>query len=423
MFLPLGPIIMAQLGKRKNEKQWRLAGVLALCLLLGVLQGCGSSDAPGGSSNAPRGSGADGGVPADTAGEFGSYGTTAGKLKEPFGIAVDQSSGDVYVVDTKNGRIQKFTSAGKFLLAWGWGVADGQTQGQQTCTQTCFSGLEGEGPGQFRLAQGIAVDNDPSSPSHGDVYVVDVLNYRVDKFSPTGTLLLTFGGGVNHTADSNHDHADEDRCPVGIDEICGKGTEGSHGGALELTVDGSYIAVGPNGTVYVGERNRVKTFSPQGVYQGQIKLAPAPPPSESRENGGVSGLAVNASGDLYVVRDGIVGVREYEPSGKLIRILEPGGEPAFPEGPYPSLALDPAGNVFIDVYANYLHRIDEFSADGAKIASFDTGKKALPGIADKEDGLPGMAYDSRTGKLYVVNADVNVTPLIARVRLVTPPRP
>ncbi len=390
--------------------------MLALCLLLGALAGCGSSAA----RPDPR---SVRGVPVDTVGEFGSYGTGAGEFDEPFGIALDQRSDDVYVVDTKGWRIEKFTAAGAFLLAWGWGVADGRTQALQTCTERCFDGLEGTEAGQFRLPQGVAVDNDPSSPSRGDVYVVDVLNYRVEKFSPAGKFLLMFGGGVNQTAVTRHDHAEEDVCPVKPGDVCGKGTEASAGGALELRVDGSYIAVGANGSVYVGELNRVKMFSPEGAYQGQIALTPAPPPSESRETGGVSGLAVNAVGDLYVVRDGIVGVREYTPSGKLIRILEPGGRPAFPEGPAPSLALDPAGNVFIDVYANYLHRIDEYSAGGAKIATFDTGVKAFPGIADKEDGLPGMVYDPHNERLYVVNADVNVKPLIARVRMVTPPRP
>jgi hypothetical protein len=407
---------MVHLDKHANEKLSRLAGVLALCLLLALLAGCGSSA----SRPDPR---SVRGVPVDTVGEFGSYGTGAGQFDEPFGIALDERSDDVYVVDTKGFRIEKFTAGGAFLLAWGWGVADGRTQALQTCTRRCFDGFEGARAGEFHLPQGVAVDNDPSSPSRGDVYVVDLFNYRIEKFSPTGRFLLMFGGGVNRTAVRHHDHAEEDVCPVKPGDVCGRGTEASAGGALELRVDGSYIAVGANGSVYVGERNSVKEFSPEGVYQGQIALAPAPPPSESQETGGVSGLAINAAGDLYVVRDGIVGVREYTPSGKLIRILEPGGRPAFPEGPAPSLALDPAGNVFIDVYANYLHRIDEYSAGGAKIASFDTGVKALPGIADKEDGLPGMVYDPHNQRLYVVNADVNVKPLVARVRMVTPPRP
>jgi tripartite motif-containing protein 71 len=404
------------------DRPTRPAGLLALCLLLGMLEGCGHHVGRGGGSG--RHGAATDAVrePSRTVGEFGRSGTARGEFKEPFGIAVERRRGDVYVVDTENSRIEKFTSAGRFLLAWGWGVADGRTRALQTCTTRCFAGLRGEGAGQFHFAEGIAVDNDPSSRSYGDVYVVDLGNLRVQKFNPRGGFLLTFGGGVNQTAHKHHDHAEEDVCPVKPGDICEKGAEGPAGGQMELTVEGSFIAVARNGTVYVGQRNRVKAFSPEGAYESQIKLSPAPKSTEGHEVGGVSGLAINASGDLYVIRNGIVGVNEYAPSGKLVRTLdEQGGEPSYPEGPTPSLALDPVGDVFIDVYANYVHRIDEYSSSGVKISSFDEGKRALPGIADKEDGLPGMAYDPRTQKLYLVNADVNVRPVVERVRIVMPP--
>ncbi len=362
-------------------------------------------------------------VIADTVGEFGKHGTGAGDLEEPVGIAVDQRSDDIYVVDSNHVRIEKFTSTGSFLLASGWGVADGRTRAPQTCTKKCFAGISGSGAGQFNFPEGIAVDNDPSSPSYRDVYVVDIRNHRVEKFSPRGIFLLSFGGGVNRTAQNDHRSAEENVCPVHRGDICGGGTQGPTGAQLELTVEGSFIAVGWDGTVYVGARNRVKTFAPTGRYLSQIKLNPDPPASEDRESGGVSGLAVNAAGDLYVIRNNIVGVNEYTPSGNLMRTLEPGGHPAYPEGPAPSLALDPAGNVYIDIYANYTHRIDEYNAEGVKIVSFDKGEKAPPGIADKEDGIPGMAYNSHTKKLYVLNADVNVKPIVERVRIVAPPQP
>ena len=360
---------------------------------------------------------------ARTVGEFAKRGTAAGELAEPFGIAVDRRSGDVYVVDSNNERVEKFSSAGRFLLAFGWGVGDGKTHAPQMCRKRCFAGYEGEGAGQLHFAEGVAVDNDPSSRSRGSVYVVDIENGRVQKFSPSGRFLLTFGGGVNHTARNHHDRANEDVCPAMPGDVCGKGKEGPTGGQLEFAVEGSFIAAGADGTVYVGQRNRVKTFSPDGRYRSQIILTPAPNSSEGREAGGVSALAVNATGDLYVVRHGVVGVIEYAPSGEPIRTLEPGGVPAYPEGPAPSLALDPAGNLFVDVYANEVHRIDEYSASGMRIASFDKGPKSPPGIADKEDGLPGMAYDPRTRQLYVVNADVNVKPIVSRVRVIAPPRP
>lgn len=44
--------------------------------------------------------------------------------------------------------------------------------------------------GQFSSPDGIAIDNnDPSSPSVGDVYVVDPGHNVIDKFSATGAYL------------------------------------------------------------------------------------------------------------------------------------------------------------------------------------------------------------------------------------------
>ncbi len=419
-----------------------LAGLLALGLLLGAASGCGgsthsTSDPVRHAATVAAGTGTTASVAvgppigvasafsggARTVGEFARRGAGAGELTEPFGIAVDHRSGDVYVVDTNDNRVEKFTSAGRFLLAWGWGVADGRTRAPQTCTKRCFAGIQGEGPGQLHFAEGAAVDNNPTSRSRGDVYVVDIENRRVDKFSPGGRFLLMFGGGVNRTAGARHDRVNEDVCPVKRGDVCGEGTEGPSGGQLEFATEGSFIAVGSGGTIYLGQRNSVKTFTPSGGYRSRVELRP-PAPGVGREPGGVSALAVDGSGDMYVERHGIVGVNEYSPSGQLIRTLEPGGVPAYDEGPAPTLALDPAGNLFVDVYAFERHRIDEYSASGVRIASFDKGPPNLPGgIVDREDGLPGMAYNPRTRLLYVVNADVNVKPIVSRVRMIAPPRP
>ena len=58
--------------------------------------------------------------------QWGSNGAGEGQFSGPHGIEVD-AQGNVYVVDTGNNRIQKFTSEGKFLLTWGsFGAQDGQ---------------------------------------------------------------------------------------------------------------------------------------------------------------------------------------------------------------------------------------------------------------------------------------------------------
>ena len=47
---------------------------------------------------------------------WGVMGTGNGQFQRPRGIAVD-AAGDVYVVDSQNARVQKFTSDGDFLFA------------------------------------------------------------------------------------------------------------------------------------------------------------------------------------------------------------------------------------------------------------------------------------------------------------------
>jgi NHL repeat len=75
----------------------------------------------------------------------GLHGSGAGQLSNPYGVATG-SSGDVYVADEVNNRIDEFSAAGKFIDAWGWGVVDGASK-FETCTSTCRAGIGGDGAG------------------------------------------------------------------------------------------------------------------------------------------------------------------------------------------------------------------------------------------------------------------------------------
>ena len=127
-------------------------------------------------------------------------GEGAGQTLDPQGVAVDTETGQIYVADAGNRRVDVFDSEGTFEMAFGWGVADGSAE-LQTCgpaatppTATCRQGLAGGAAGEFTGLGDIAVDNDPSSGSHHDIYVVD--GRRVQKFDPEGNFLLAWGGGV-----------------------------------------------------------------------------------------------------------------------------------------------------------------------------------------------------------------------------------
>jgi DNA-binding beta-propeller fold protein YncE len=102
--------------------------------------------------------------------QWGTYGSGDGQLFYPWGIAVD-GSGNVYVTDYDNHRIQKFTSDGDYITQWG---------------------TYGSGDGQFWGPSGIAVD------ASGNVYVADTYNSRIEVFTSNGTYLTqwgTLGGG------------------------------------------------------------------------------------------------------------------------------------------------------------------------------------------------------------------------------------
>jgi DNA-binding beta-propeller fold protein YncE len=123
---------------------------------------------------------------------FGGLGEGEGQLKAPAGVAVNEATGDVYVVDRGNNRIERFTEKGEFIEAWGWGVKDGNKE-YEICKkgELCHPGIAGGSNGQFRSADAIAVDNS-TSESKGDVYVIsDALEGHgvLAKFGPEGERL------------------------------------------------------------------------------------------------------------------------------------------------------------------------------------------------------------------------------------------
>ena len=129
---------------------------------------------------------------------FGTAGSGAAQFangngaSSPSGVAVNQTTGDVYVADPGNSRIDQFDAAGSFARAWGWGVADGSTEAPQVCISACFPGLPGFGAGQLYGPTFVAVDNSGGS-SNGDVYVGDANNtISVSKFDSSGNPITSW---------------------------------------------------------------------------------------------------------------------------------------------------------------------------------------------------------------------------------------
>src|SRR5215475_14671373 len=93
---------------------------------------------------------------------FGTPGSGNGQFQSPLGVAVQASSGNVFVVDSGNARVEKFFPDGSFISAFG--------------------------QGQLSSPRGIATD------SLGKVYVSDAGTNTVQKFDAKGNLVSTIDG-------------------------------------------------------------------------------------------------------------------------------------------------------------------------------------------------------------------------------------
>lgn len=91
-----------------------------------------------------------------------------GSFNEPWGIAIGLD-GSVYVTDTWNHRVQKFTADGQFVTMWG-------TAGTSESSNTAFWG-----------PRGIAVNQ------NGQVFITDTGNNRVVIYDANGNYLNQFG--------------------------------------------------------------------------------------------------------------------------------------------------------------------------------------------------------------------------------------
>lgn len=98
----------------------------------------------------------------------------AGAGHDTFNLPTDVAfapNGDFYISDGYAGnRVVKFSHGGKYLLEWG---------------------TRGNGPGQFQLVHGVAVD------AEGKVYVAERETQRIEVFDPDGRFLAqwpTMGG-------------------------------------------------------------------------------------------------------------------------------------------------------------------------------------------------------------------------------------
>ncbi|NEW09732.1 hypothetical protein GK047_27805 [Paenibacillus sp. SYP-B3998] len=269
--------------------------------------------------------------------QWGEDGEEVGQFSFPQGMAIDQA-GNLYVADTMNSRVQKFTSNGKFIQAWD---IDGMIFGMPRAIAVDRSGLVyvNNGQGNIRVFQpdgielrhwddtnflnagvlGMAVDQE------GNVYVSNAGLHQVRKYGPMGQTLLTWG---------------------------------AHGTAPGQFNAPSGIAIDRNGTIFIADPGnfRIQKFDAMGQYLGQWGEG------ESAEPGKFSfpqALTFDQYGNLHVMETKNYRIQVLDPYGKSIRMWgKEGSAPGEFEVTF-GVAADNAGNIYVD--DSMLRRVQKFS--------------------------------------------------------------
>jgi tripartite motif-containing protein 71 len=289
-------------------------------------------------------------------GMWGLFGTADGEFNQPRGIAVD-SDGNVYVADSGNNRIQKFTSTGMFLDKWG---------------------ERGNGEGQFINPAYIAVD------SNNDIYVTEdftgILSPsptpprpRIQKFTRTGDFIKQWG----------------EKAGIGDGEF--------------LQPRGIAIESNDDDILVVDSRNfRIQKFTSDREF---IRKWGRYEPGDNRNwhLGSPIDIAVDSNDDNYVTDAHIDAqqylVKKFDHAGNFIRKwgLHGVGDGEFnsPEG----IATFSRNSLLVVDSLN--HRIQEFSRDGEFITKWGLrgtgpGEFLVPtGVAINK--IDDMHYISDTG--------------------------
>jgi tripartite motif-containing protein 71 len=381
--------------------------------------------APGGTAEAV--------YPPAYTGAFGSEGTGTGQFKRPERVALD-ASGNVWVDDKDNGRVEKFTASGTYLASYGtkgsgnsqfssaWGIAINTTTGNVYVSDTGNNRIEelnssggfvrtfgtlGTGNGQLKAPAGLTIDG------KGNVWVVDEGNSRVEEFSETGTYSNQFGtvGSGNgqlkapfdiaivegdlYVVDTGNNRIEE-FSPSGtyLSQFGGTGSAGGQfNGPMGIGVNAT------NGELVISDpgNNRVEMFTPAGKYLTQFGHY-----ATSGEGfAGPTGVAVSATGEIYVADQYNARITHWQLPGaggtRLVYGSQFGskgsgnGQFNLPIAP----AVDGNGNVWVTDFYN--NRVQKFSASGQFIAaygSYGTGNGQF-----KEPGA--LDINQSTGNVYI----------------------
>jgi sugar lactone lactonase YvrE len=169
------------------------------------------------------------------------------RFNSPFGLAVDFSTGIVYVADSDNNTIRKITPFGAVTTLAGLALSTGSADGTGNVAR-------------FNLPEGQATD------ISGNVYIADTASSTIRKMTPTGTVTTIAGqAGIQGLTD-------------------GTGTGSLFNQPEALTVDST-------GNIYVADTGNaaIRKITPIGIVTTITTAStpsPTPPPATSGSGGG-----------------------------------------------------------------------------------------------------------------------------------------
>ena len=320
---------------------------------------------------------------------------TSAWLNQPFGLAVD-ASGNLFIADSGNDRIRKVAVNGVITTVAGNGVYR-------------FSGDGGPASSaQLRNPAGVAVD------AFGNLFIADCDNKRIRKVSPGG-LMSTFVGNGTY------------------------GFSGDGGPATAASLrDPWSVAVDAAGNLFIADllANRIRKVSAStGVIttvagNGGWGLAGDGGPATSASLNYPYGVAVDASGNLFIADEQNHAIRKVSPSGVITRVAGNGtagysgnGGPATSaqlNSPN-AVAVDASGNLFIADSQNF--RVRKVSASGVITTVAGNGSWNIVGEGGPATsagiGPPaGIAVDS-SGNLFIAGSFDEVRMVASATGMIT----
>ena len=295
---------------------------------------------------------------------------TKGRLMSPSSVAVD-ASGNLYIVDSENNRIRKVDTNGIITTMAGNGEKGYGGDGGPA-TQAMLSN-----------PSGVAVD-----PS-GNLYIADTENLRVRKVNKNGIITTVAGNG-----------------------FWGNSDDGTPATQAKIPPP-SAVAVDSLGNLYIAQEwnNRIRKVDTNGIITtvaGNLILGnggyggdggPATQATLNRP----SGVAVNASGNLYIADTDNRRIRKVDKNGIITTVAGNGiGGYSGDGGPATQAQLVRPSGVTVDASGNFY--IADTSND--RIRKVDT-KGIITTVAG--NGMWGYGGDGGPATQATLNSPSGVT--------------